>query len=74
MHIAWSKNGRDFAGEELRDQSIDIVLSVEGERDIPPEPKVNFPSRGERTQLGTRSKDLDVLDNEREEKKDDFKI
>ena len=51
-----------------------IVLSVEGERDIPPEPKVNFPSRGEWTQLGTRSKYLDVLDNERESKNDDFKI
>ena len=74
MHISWSKNGRDFTGEELRDQFIDIVLSIEGERDIPPEPKVNLPSRGERTQLGTRSKDLDLLDNEREAKKDDFKI
>ena len=51
-----------------------IVLSVEGERDIPPEPKVNVPSRGERTQLGTRSKYLDALDNEREANKDDLKI
>ena len=65
MHIAWSKNGRDFTVEELRYKFIDIVLSVESERDIPPEPKVNFPSRGEQTQLGIRSKYLDVLDNER---------
>ena len=49
VHIAWSKNGRDFTGEELRYQFIDIVISVEGERDIPTDPKVNFPSRGERT-------------------------
>ena len=40
--------------------------------DIPPETKVNLPSRGEQTQLGTRSKYLDVLDNEREAKKDNF--
>ena len=74
MHIAWSNNGRYFAGEELRDQLIDIFLSVEGRRDIPFDPKVNLPSRGEQTQLGTRSKYLDVLDNEREAKNDDFKI
>ena len=74
VHIAWSNNGRYFAGEELRDQLIDIFLSVEGRRDIPFDPKVNLPSRGERTKFGTISKDLDVLDNEREEKKDDFKI
>ena len=30
VHISWSKNGRDFTGEELRDQFIDIVLSIEG--------------------------------------------
>ena len=74
MHIAWSKNERDFKGEELRDQLIDIILSVEGERDIPPETKVNLLSRGKQTKLGTRSKDLDVLENEREAKNDDFKI
>ena len=74
VHIAWSKKGRDFTGEELGYQFIDIVLYVDGKRDIPPEPKVNFPSRGELAQLITRSKDLDVLDNEREAKKNDLKI
>ena len=74
MHVAWSNNGRDFTGEKLIYQFIDIVISVEEERDIPPDPKVNLPPRGERTQLGTRSKDLDVLDHEREAKKDDLKI
>ena len=44
LHIAWSKNGRYFTGEELRYQFIDIVLSIEGERDIPPEPKVKLRS------------------------------
>ena len=47
VHISWSKNGRDFTGEELKDQFIDIFLSVETRRSIPPETKVNFPSRGE---------------------------
>ena len=47
VHIAWSKNGRDITVEELRDQLIDNFLYFEGERDIPLEPKVNFPSRGE---------------------------
>ena len=47
VHIAWSNNGRDLTGEELRYQFIDIVLSVEGERGIPPYPKVNFLYRGE---------------------------
>ena len=70
VHISWSKNGRDFT----RYQFIDIVLSVEGERYIPPNPKVNLPSRGKQTKLGTRSKDLDILDNEREANKDDLKI
>ena len=51
-----------------------MFLSVEGKRDIPPDPKVNFPSVGERTQLVTRSKKIDVLDKYREAKKDDFKI
>ena len=69
VHIAWSKNGRDYKGEELRYKLIDIVLSVEGERDITYYPKVNLPSRGERTQLGTRSKYLDLLDNEREQRR-----
>ena len=63
VHISWSKNGRDFTVEELRDQFIYIVIYVEGERDIPPDPKVNLPSRGEQTQLGTISKYLDILDN-----------
>ena len=74
VHIAWSKNWRYFTGEELIYQLIDIVLSVEGERDISPETKLNFLSRGERTQFETISKDLDVLDNEREAEKDYFKI
>ena len=74
MNIAWYKNGSYFTGEEPIYQFIEIVLSIEDERDIPPEPKVNFPSRGELAQLITRSKDLDVLDNEREAKKDDLKI
>ena len=56
MHIALSKNGKDSTREELRDQFIDIFVSVEGEGDISPEPKVNLPSRGKQTQLGTRSK------------------
>ena len=73
VHIAWSKNGRDFKREELRDQFIDIVLSIEGNMDIPPDPKVDLPSRGERTKLGTRSNDLDLLENEREAKKYDSK-
>ena len=38
VHIALSKNWRDFTGEELRYQFIDIVLSFEGERDIRPDP------------------------------------
>ena len=74
LHIAWSKNGRYSTVEELRYQFIDIVLSADVKKDIHHEPKVNLPSRGERTQLGTRSKDLDLLDNEREAKKDDLKI
>ena len=74
MHIAWFNNGRDSTVEELRYQFIDIVLSADVEKDIHHEPKVNLPSRGEITQLGTISKDLDVLDNEREANKDDFKI
>ena len=73
VRISWSKNGRYFTGEELRDQFIDIVLFVEGERDVPPDPKVNLPSIGKQTQFGTRSKDLDVLDNEREANKYYFK-
>ena len=72
--ISWSKNGRDFTGEELRDQFIDIDLFVEGDRDVTPDPKLNLTSRGEQTQLGIKSKYLDVLDNEREAKKDDFTI
>ena len=63
MHTAWSKNVRYFTGEEIIDKFIEIVLSIEEERDICPEPKVNFPFRGERTQLVTRSKYLDLLDN-----------
>ena len=47
FHISWSKTGRYFTEEELRYQLIDSVLSVEGERDIPPDPKVDLPSRGE---------------------------
>ena len=74
MHITWYNNGRYFTGEELIDKFIEIVLSIEDERDIPPDPKVNFPFRGERTKLVTRSTDLDVLDNECESKKYDFKI
>ena len=50
-----------------------MVLFVEGKRDIPLDTKVNFPSRGKQTKLGTRSKDLDVLDNEREANKYYFK-
>ena len=49
VYIAWSNNGSYFTREELRDQFIYDVPSVEGERGIPPEPKVNFPYRGEQT-------------------------
>ena len=63
VHIGWYKNGRYFTGEKIRNKFIEIVISFESKSDIPPEPRVNFPSRCERTQLGTRSKDLDVLEN-----------
>ena len=63
VHIVWYKNGSYFTGEKLRNKFIDVVISFESKRDIPPDPKVNFTSRCEHTQLGTISKDVDVLEN-----------
>ena len=74
VHTAWSKKWEGFQRRRTKRSFIYIVLYIEGERYIPPETKENFPSRGEQTKLGTRSKDLDVIDNEREATKGDLKI
>ena len=58
--------------QEINSQTMFYLLRAR--RISPPDPKVNFPPRGKRTQLWKKSKDLDVLDNEFEAKKDDFKI
>lgn len=72
LHVAWSRDGVEFSAEYLRDKLIETIIPEQSERDIPDIPPVQLPSRGNRRQLGTKSKDLEKLDAKRKEKEVTF--
>lgn len=72
LHIPWSKDGDDFSASNLRDKLINNIIVGAVDRDIPSVPPVNLPSRKKMHQLGTCSKDVELLDNNKDAEKESF--
>lgn len=72
LHIPWSKDGDDFSASNLRDKLINNIIVAAVDRDIPSVPPVNLPSRKKMHQLGTCSKDVELLDNNKDAEKESF--
>jgi hypothetical protein len=62
LHHPWSKDGADYSGNDLLDHLIKEIIPQQKKRDIPEAPPVDLPSRGDRVQLGTQTKDVELLD------------
>ena len=62
LHHAYSENGVEFEPDVLFKHLIDIVLPEQRKRRIPSKPTMQLPSRKFTPQLGTRSSDLQYLD------------
>ena len=72
LHVPWSKDGKEFSASDLRDKLINNIIAEEANRKIPATPPVELPSRKKMHQLGTRSKDVVMLDNNRDVEKESF--
>ena len=72
-HHAWSKEGKMFTGDQLKDHLVNVIFPYERLQTIPTVPKVNLPTRQSELKLtlGTVSHDVQGLNensNELEEK------
>ena len=68
----WSKNGKEYSPDELLEHLVETIIPEQQKRGIPKVPPVELPSRGIRHQLGTKSKDMDVLDQKYKELENEF--
>ena len=69
LHHAWSKQGVDYTPEFLRDYLIETIIPEQRKRGIPNAPTANIPSRGDRNKLGTKSLDVQDLQERREKER-----
>jgi hypothetical protein len=69
LHHAWSKQGVDYTPEFLRDYLIETIIPEQRKRGIPNAPTVNIPTRGDRNKLGTKSLDVQDLQERREKER-----
>ena len=69
LHHAWSKDGVAYNADVLFKHFVDVMLPEVSRRGIPDESTMDLPSRKSTPQLGTRTADLDVLDQRYENEK-----
>ena len=73
LHHPWSRNGKHYSPEELLEHLINVILPEQKKRGIPKVPPVKLPSRGDRPQLGTATKDVIEIDKRRAAKEIEFR-
>ena len=74
LHHPWSKQGVDYSPEHLRDYLINTIIPEQAKRPIPKVPPAHLPSRGDRPQLGTQTKDVAKIDKKRKGEARAFRI
>ncbi len=62
LHHPWSKEGRAYTADELFKYLTDTLIPEQKRRGIPKSPEMDLPSRKFTPQLGTRTADVDRLD------------
>ena len=63
VDISWSKDYKTYSVDDLTNRLYDIIkLEGKGQWKIPPHPPVDTPSRSHTVALGTRTADVDFLD------------
>ena len=63
VDISWSKDYKTYSVDDLTNRLNDIIkLEGKGQWEIPPHPPVDTPSRTHTVALGTRTADVDYLD------------
>ena len=63
VDISWSKDYKTYSVDDLTNRLYDIIkLEGKGQWEIPPHPPVDTPSRTHTVALGTRTADVDCLD------------
>lgn len=72
LHEPWSVDGEDRSADYLFNVLIKTVIPAQRKRKIPDLPPIVLPSRGEKHQLGTKTEDVDLLDQRRENEKELF--
>jgi hypothetical protein len=69
LHHPWSKEGRAYTADELFKYLVQTLIPEISHRGIPDSPTMDLPSRKLTPQLGTRTADLDELDQLHETRK-----
>jgi hypothetical protein len=69
LHHPWSKEGRAYTADELFKYLVQTLIPEISRRGIPDSPTMDLPSRKLTPQLGTRTADLDELDQLHENRK-----
>ena len=64
----------DYFPEHLRDYLIKTIIPEQAKRPIPKMPPAHLPSRGDRPQLGTQTKDVAKIDKKRKGEERSFRI
>jgi hypothetical protein len=70
LHHPWSKEGRAYTADELFQYLTNTLIPEQKRRGIPDSPTMDLPARKYTPQLGTRTSDLDRLDERYENAKD----
>jgi hypothetical protein len=69
LHHPWSKDGRAYTADELFKHLVEKLIPEQSKRGIPDAATIDLPARKVTPQLGTRTADLDVLDQRYESEK-----